>query len=43
VQLKSTGLLSRRFGVSLYAPNAEDAIDDPVETVYAFRRGIFGT
>jgi hypothetical protein len=40
VQLKSTGLLSTRFGISLYAPNAEDAIDEPVETVYVFRKAV---
>jgi len=43
VQLKSTGLLSRKFGISSYAPKAEDAIDNPVESVYAFKKGVFGT
>jgi hypothetical protein len=43
VEMNSTGLLSRRLGLSLWAPNVETSVDDPVESVYAFRKGVFGT
>jgi hypothetical protein len=43
VDRDTTGLVSRQFGVSVFAPNAKTAIQDPVESVYVFIRGAFGT
>lgn len=43
IECDSTGFLSRQFGVSIYAPNAEDEVHDPVEAVYVFMRGEFDT
>ncbi len=43
IECDGTGLLSRQYGVSIFAPSAEDEIYDPVEGVYVFMKGVFGT
>jgi hypothetical protein len=41
LEMNGAGLISKRFGIALYAPSAEKEPDEPVEAVAAFERGYY--
>jgi hypothetical protein len=41
LELDETGLISKKLGIGLYAPFAEDAPEEPIESVIIFEEGYY--